>query len=271
MKRFAVKHERSANKVGVDGVLIGAWATVTSTDCDVLDAGCGCGLIALMLAQRLEDVGASGVVLRAIDVERAAVDEAGENAAASPWSDRISAYCGDFRCEISRTGEISCGGDDNSGASRGHHLRYDLIVSNPPFFHAGADSRSSARMLARHADTLSPEALMESAGMLLRPGGRLAFIAQAESETSLMAKAEECGLKLRRLTRVKGNPQAETKRVMMEWVWPGDDSCSGASQPPAPGDESSEFPLISELVIEYSPGVYTEEYIALCRDFYIKM
>lgn len=274
MKRFSVRHQRSANKVGVDGVLIGAWAGVSATDRDVLDAGCGCGLIALMLAQRLEDIGARRVRIHAVDLDHEAVEEAAENIADSPWRDRINTHYGDFRSELIQPDEVEGAGmsegcDSEEGNRPGG--MYDLIVSNPPFFHAGASSDGSARMLARHADTLSPEALLIEAPRMLRPGGRLAYIAQAESEEGLREIGESEGLHLRRLTRVKGNPRAGVKRVMMEWKRPDCRNAPGCNHLSSSDKDPDMLPEITELIIEHAPGDYTAQYIALCRDFYIKM
>ena len=274
MKRFSVRHQRSANKVGVDGVLIGAWAGVSATDRDLLDAGCGCGLIALMLAQRLEDIGATRVRIHAVDLDHEAVEEAAENIADSPWSDRIKPHCGDFRSELIQPdemggAEVMEGSDSEEGNRPGG--MYDRIVSNPPFFHAGALNDGSARMLARHADTLSPEALLIEAPRMLRPGGRLAYIAQAESEERLREIGESEGLRLRRLTRVKGNPRAGVKRVMMEWERPECRIVPGSNRLTSRDRDPDILPEITELIIEHAPGDYTAQYIALCRDFYIKM
>lgn len=248
MKRFEVNHSRSANKVGVDGVMIGAWATVSGSEHRILDAGCGCGLIALMLAQR--NAAAGGVALvEGIDIEPGAVEEASENFSRSEWHDRLAAAATDF----------------STIAESGAAPRYDLIVSNPPFFHAGADNTCSDRMLARHAGALSPETLIGEARRLLKPGGRLAYIAQASDECALRQYGESCGLRLSRLTLVRGNPQASPKRVMMEWL-NADGTIEGGTAQYAERrvDET-------EITIEYTPGDYTPEYIALCRDFYLRM
>ena len=226
MKQFNINHSKSANKVGVDGVLVGAWASVENAS-KILDAGCGCGLITLMLAQRAPDAKIIG-----IDIEPAAVEEAGENTLNSPWPDRIRIESMDF-------GEVK--------------EKFDLMVSNPPFFHAGvANPETCSRTLARHAGGLSPERLLERAQEILTPKGKVAFIAQADSEESLLRLAQENGLYLHRLLRVRGNNSAPQKRVLFEF-----------------GLKPSDIPpIVQELTIEISPGKYTEEYINLCFDFY---
>ena len=252
MKKFSICHEVSANKVGVDGVLVGAWAEWDVTRGDdtrqesgedmirkpgytatALDAGCGCGLIALMAAQRWGNLKIIGV-----DVESGAVEEAGRNVRQSPWSDRISIMLRDFR-EIKEE-------------------KFDLILSNPPFFNSGVKADMSNRMLARHISTLSPEILLQRGKEMLKEKGRLVFIAPADQEESLVKTGEASGLGLARLTRVKGNPRVKAKRILMDW------RVSSDSQ-----GENDNI-LMSELVIEIAPGEYSPEYRRLCRDFYLK-
>lgn len=228
MKQFVVNHSISANKVGVDGVLVGAWAPVMKGSIRILDAGCGCGLISLMLAQRMPEARITGV-----DIEMGAVKEARENVTSSKWSDRVEILFKDF-------GEIK--------------EQYDLIVSNPPFFHSGVEASESSRTLARHAGSLSPERLIISKERL-KEGGSLVLIASAESEQSLILLGESTGLVLKRLTRVKGNPRVTPKRILMEWKKDLD---------------RNNVPEIEELTIEVSRGQYTKEYIVLCKDFYVK-
>ncbi len=107
-KQFVVRQDLSPMKVGTDGVLLGAWATVRASDRRMLDIGTGTGLIALMLAQRAPQARIEG-----IDIEEVA--EARANADASPWGERI-----EMVQESAQT--FSLGG------------RFDLVVSNPPFF-----------------------------------------------------------------------------------------------------------------------------------------
>ena len=88
-KQFSVRHDKSAMKVGTDGVLLGAWANAECAG-TVLDIGTGTGLIALMLAQRCN------AKITAIEIDDDAAEEANENFALSPWGDRISVFKSDF-------------------------------------------------------------------------------------------------------------------------------------------------------------------------------
>lgn len=233
MKQFNVRHSVSANKVGVDGVLVGAWTEVASAE-TVLDAGTGCGLIALMIAQRAPDA-----KILAIEIVDSAVKEARLNVSESPWRDRIQVEQADF--------SLLCG-------------KYDLIVSNPPFFHAGVDStvEVSARTLARHSGSLSPEGLILCAKDLLNPGGRLSFIAQSDSEKKLLDLASGEGLILERICRVKGTPDAPAKRVLLQFLRNNDENKSISAR-------------YTELVIGQAPNRFSPDYTELCRPFYIKI
>lgn len=156
---------RCGMRIGTDGVLLGAWASAGSDTRSVLDIGTGCGLIALMLAQR-----APGAAIDAIECDDGACADAGCNFAASPWSDRITLR----QCLFN---------DFNAGRS------YDLIVSNPPFFSETLHSPDAARATARHAGALSFEAIASRALSLLAPGGRMAVVLPAADDSDTLATA----------------------------------------------------------------------------------
>ncbi|MDE6818720.1 MAG: methyltransferase [Muribaculaceae bacterium] len=189
-KQFSVEHSASPMRVGTDGVTLGALAPVAAR---VLDVGCGCGLIGLMLAQR----GACRVEM--VDIDGAAAAEAALNAAASPWSDRVGVSCCDFL-------KFSAGEP------------FDLIVSNPPFFANGIEAPDSRRASARHDSALPPEAFMRCAAALLAPGGRLCVILPADCEGKWTAAAAFAGLSLREAIEIKTKPAAPAKRVVLTFA-----------------------------------------------------
>lgn len=241
-KRFAVAHTESSMKVGVDGVLIGLWVDVSPaagaiTDgnkpsVDILDVGTGCGIVALVCAQRQPKAR-----VLALDVDAGSVGEASSNFTVSPWADRLECSECDF-VEFAETSD----------------RKFDLIVSNPPYFSSGVISPDSRRLAARHQGRLSPSSLLAKGRALLKPGGRIAMVLPTEQAADLSAYAAGLGLRTVRATTVFGNPRVASKRTLMEFA---EGSCDTT-------------PLTDSLIIEEAPGVYTQEYIALGHDFYLK-
>lgn len=231
-KQFSVAHELSAMKVGVDGVLLGAWAGLHGHR--ALDIGTGCGLIALMLAQR-EPL----LQITAIDIDRLSCEEASGNFIKSPWSPRLKA--------------INISFDEFVALSQG--LEYDVIVSNPPFFDSGVETVTTARETARHQSSLTVASLMNGASELLSEDGRLTVIYPVESENSVVCAALNNGLSLTRVCKVRDHQEAPFKRVMLEFSKTKSAQCS----------------VIREELTMFLPDkMPTKEYRHLCRDFYLK-
>lgn len=239
-KKFAMSHSRSSMKVGVDGVFVGAWAT--PTEGEILDVGCGCGLIALMLAQRTEKA-----EILAIDIDSPSIDEAAGNFLESIWSDRMKALNISF--------------DEIRKKYAGDGKRFSLIVSNPPYFDSGVEVLDDARKLARHQGELSPEVLLNECGGILEPEGRLAMVVPAVFYSRLVEISVNTELKVSRVLFIKDHDGAKVKRVLLEFVKEVDEG--------KPLGQRSE-PDIRELTMFVSPGEPTEEYRKLCKDFYLK-
>lgn len=189
-KQFSVSHSKSAMKVGVDGVLIGAWADTVGAR-SILDAGCGCGLIALMAAQR----NAKAQIL-AIDIDHDSIEEARENILKSPWAERVTAEHIDFKAL--------------------EQSPFDLIISNPPFFSAGVNPADSARMTARHKGSLSPESLIVHGSEMLEENGKISQIFPKEMLEEVLKVTDNSGLYPHRLTEVFGREGKPAKRVLFE-------------------------------------------------------
>lgn len=191
-KRFDIVNRRSAMKVGTDGVLLGAWVGVGGVSTAV-DAGCGTGLIALMLAQR----GVGRVT--AVDIDLVAVEEASYNVAASPWPDAVELVCADF---------VDWAGSRASSV--------DLVVCNPPFFTETLQSGDNRRAAARHEGSLGVEPLIAASAAILNEHGRLAFIAPAVRENEIAMLSAHYGFYMNRLTRVVSKIGKPPKRVLVE-------------------------------------------------------
>ncbi|MDD5183719.1 MAG: methyltransferase [Paludibacter sp.] len=192
-KQFTVFHHLCAMKVGIDGVLLGIWASVENPQ-SVLDIGTGTGLIALMIAQR------SNAKIDAIDIDENAVLQAKENVSNSPWPDRI---------HVSET--------SLQNLAKNPVRLYDLIVSNPPFFINSTKTPTGNRTLARHTDSLSHEELIENATLLLKPTGRICIILPVNVGLHCIAFAVKKGLYCSKQCTVYPKPQASGKRLLLEF------------------------------------------------------
>ena len=224
-------------KVGVDGVLVGCWTDVKGAR-RILDVGTGCGLIALMMAQRAPDAR-----IDAIDIDGPSVEEAAENIAGSPWADRVRAVC--------------CGYSEASSLLEDADAGYDLIVSNPPYFDSGVTEIVTAREKARHQGELSPYLLLKDASGLLKEGGSVAMVVPADITVALERDACHLGYRLVRKCLVKGHEAAPYKRILLQWIVSDNE---GEILEPEP----------EYLTLEVSAGVPTDSYRSLCRDFYLR-
>ncbi|RKS01434.1 tRNA1Val (adenine37-N6)-methyltransferase [Flavobacterium sp. 102] len=241
-KQFIVNQDHCAMKVGTDGVLLGAWTPIDNQPFSVLDIGAGTGILALMLAQRCSAEhsslkGEPAQQIDAIEIDEEAFEQCVENFENSPWSDRL--YC------------YHAGLDEFMEEPEDE---YDLIISNPPFYSEDYKTESEQRDLARFQDALPFEDLVEAASMLLSESGIFAVIVPYKEEAKLIGLAKECNLFPFKITRVKGTPTTEIKRSLLAFSFA----------------EKTNFP-IDELIIETARHQYTEDYIALTKDFYLKM
>jgi tRNA1Val (adenine37-N6)-methyltransferase len=192
-KQFTVYHDKCAMKVGIDGVLLGVWATIENEK-KILDIGTGTGLIALMLAQRSESS------ILAIDIEENAVLQATENIKNSPWPNRVEVK------------QIAL--QDLAETTSDH---FDLIVSNPPYFVNSLKTPVLNRTTARHTDTLTHEELIENAMKLMTPDGRICIILPVAEGLQCIEFAESKGLYCSKKVNVYPKPDIEAKRLLMEF------------------------------------------------------
>lgn len=234
-KKFTVHQDRCAMKVGTDGVLLGAWIKANQNTARILDVGSGTGVISLMMAQRHPLAEIDGV-----ELDSEAFEQCVENFEQSPWDTNLYNYHASFQ-------EFALEIEE----------RYDLIISNPPFFNHG-ESPVTPRKIARDRTTLPLEALVSGANQLLSDDGRLALILPIEQETSLRLLLQQFNFTITRMTRVRGNAQGPIKRILVE--------CNRVT-PENRGQEGT----VDELIIERHRHVYTEQYQELVREFYLKM
>ena len=225
-KKFSIEQQKSAMKVGTDGVLLGSWASCEQKDF-VLDIGSGTGLISLMIAQRNLDINIVG-----IDIDTLSCQEAKFNISNSNWSDRIKI------CNISLQRFKS-------------EKKFDLIVSNPPFF--PLNKLDQSRDNARHRNKLSFEELIKHTSILLSQYGVFSTIIPIDFEEYFFQIAKKYNLFCNRACYIKGNKMAKIKRLMLEFSFTNTQI-------------KKEY-----LTIEKSRHTYTDRYIALCKDFYLGM
>ena len=230
-KQFTIYQDRCAMKIGTDGVLLGAWTNISNSPESILDIGSGTGIIGLMLAQRCY-----ADTIDAIEIDEDAFEQCVENFEASPWADRLFCYhasLDEFLDEV----------DD----------KYDLIISNPPFYSEEVSSGDSARDLARQNSSLPFSLLFKGVSGLLSEKGIFALVIPYKEEKRVLQEALKLRLYPARLQRVKGHPDSEVKRSLIEFHF-----------------KNTEV-LTNELIIEKSRHEYTEDYINLTKDFYLKM
>ena len=233
-KQFTIEQDKCAMKVGTDGVLLGAWAPIFHNPYNILDIGAGTGLIALMLAQR-----SHAEQIDAVEIDEDAYEQCVENFERSNWNDRLFCYhasVDEFTEELFEEEE-----------------EYDLIVSNPPFYSENYSSGDEKRDQARFQDALPFDELIESAQALLSENGIFVVIIPYKEEENFKELAASIGLFPLKITRVKGNPETEIKRSLLAF------------------SRLEQNPIIDELIIETDRHQYTENYINLTKDFYLKM
>lgn len=221
-------------KVGTDGILLGAWcspADKTRTSIRILDIGTGTGLIALMLAQRNPHA-----IIDAVEIDQAACEQAADNFAESPWSTRLQAMPG---CV----------------ANLRVDLKYDLIVSNPPWFRDSLKSPSVTRNTARHDDTLHAIDLLTSVDRLLEADGRFFTVLPNVSAQRFMEGAAQSGLHCVRHCQVQPNKEKLPARCLLEFS-----KTAPASQP-----------VPETLIVENATRHdYTQDFRELTREFYLR-
>jgi tRNA1Val (adenine37-N6)-methyltransferase len=231
-KQFTINQDRCAMKVGTDGVLLGAWCPIGNHPFSILDIGAGTGILSLMLAQR-----SNAGQIDAIEIDENAYEQCVENFESSPWGDRLFCY--------------HAGLDEFMEEPEDE---YDLIISNPPFYSENYKTESEQRDLARFQDALPFEDLIEAAHLLLSENGIFAVIIPFKEEEKFIAVAKDFEMSPFKVTRVKGTPTAEIKRSLIAFSFTKKENIDK-----------------SELIIETARHQYTEDYIALTKDFYLKM
>jgi len=233
-KEFTIQQDKTAMKVGTDGVLLGAWCATDTYPDTILDVGTGTGIIALMLAQRFDAMTIDGV-----EVDENAYEQTVANFEESDWGDRLYCYNSTFQ---NFADEIA---DEEE--------TYDLIVTNPPFYTDEFETENDARNKARFTSSLSFLELITGVVKILSSDGKFAIVIPYKEEENFINLANENKLFLNRICRVQGNKTSAIKRCLLEFSF----------HQTAIKEEN--------LIIEIERHQYTDEYINLTKDFYLKM
>ena len=233
-KEFTIHQDKTAMKVGTDAVLLGAWCTVDNYLDSILDIGAGTGVISLMIAQRSD-----AMTIDAVEVDENAYEQAVENFEKSDWGDRLYCYNATFQ--------------EFADEIEAEEERYDLIVSNPPFYTDDFESENASRNKARFTSALSFEDLLVGVSKILSKNGVFSTIIPFKEEENFINIAKEQHLFLNRICRVQGNTTSEVKRSLLAFSF-----------------QETEIQE-THLIIEIARHQYTEDYINLTKDFYLKM
>ena len=214
--------------------MLGAWCSLETCPDTILDVGSGTGLISLMMAQRSD-----AETIDAVAIDPNAYEQNVANFEKSDWSDRLFCYHSSFQ--------------DFSEEMKEEDEEYDLIISNPPFYNDNFETNDTSRNTARFTSALSFKELLDSTSKILSDSGIFTIIIPFKEQTVFVSLAAKYKLYLNRVCSVRGTESSEIKRSMLEFSFYQKEV-----------EETT-------LVIEKARHKYTQEYINLTKDFYLKM
>ena len=192
-QQFEVADDQCGMKVGTDALILGCWAGEDMAGLTrILDIGTGSGILALMLAQRHDQA-----AVEAVELEPDAAKQAAANAAASPFSERISVHA--------------------MAIQAWNGAKVDLVVCNPPFFHNHPQSPERKRNLARHDDTLPLRTLFSEAWRVTHETGVFQFVFPTDRAEEVMISAETEGWSLIQRISLVWNERHQPIRDL--WTW----------------------------------------------------
>ena len=228
-KQFSVDQSGCAMKINTDGVLLGA-ITDAANPGAILDIGTGTGVIALMLAQRF-----TKAKVDAVEIDSIAAQTAERNFKGSPFADRLTVYAEGFENYFDRYPE----------------RKYDLIISNPPFYIDSLKSPGAKKTLAKHTDLDFFERLIKAVSNHLTPDGCCWLILPVALIETITALAANGMLYPQRIINVYSYPHSEAHRTII---------CFAFNKVSA---------QISKLTIYEAVGVYSDEYKTLLQPYFL--
>ncbi len=226
-KRFLVCDDAASMKVGTDAVLLGAWADVGQAE-SILDIGTGSGVIAIMLAQR----SSATTTIDGVELLEPDAMQARQNVLQSPWPGKIRIVQSDIV-------------DFDPGK------KYDLIVSNPPYFVNSLLPPTKGRSAARHDTTLTSEMLLDAVVRMLAHSGKFSLILPAAEATSFIQRARSNEMYITRHTKFFTRATKPPERSLMEFGF-------------------DDVPIVEDSVVLYESGQQeTAGYRKLTGEFYL--
>ena len=191
-QQFSVSHSQSTMKVGTDAVLLGAWLPIPEDCKSILEVGSGCGVISLMLAQK------TTAKITGIDIDENSVKESQINAENAPWKSNVQFLHENVQHFAQNT-----------------TYKFDVIVSNPPFFENSLKSPKPNNTIAKHNDNLSFDELLCAVDILLSENGRLGLILPVEASEKLEKSANLKQLYVTKKTCVYPTPTKKANRMLL--------------------------------------------------------
>ncbi len=225
-----IRQEHATMKVSTDSILLGAIANVEKAG-RILDVGTGTGVIALMLAQR------SSAKIDAVEILKDAFVDAKLNADASPWKSRISIYHISFQ--------------DYFRNFLSENEKYDLLISNPPYFSNSILPEKANKAIARHNQTLSDMDLLAGTDKVLKPDGSLWLIKPLSERNRFVDLAIINHFYVNSELKIRYKPGKKNTRVILQLSY-----------------KETELKT-TEMTIENEDGGYSQEFIELTKEFYL--
>jgi tRNA1Val (adenine37-N6)-methyltransferase len=228
-KKFSIKQDKCAMKVGTDAVLLGAWI-ISNGSKNILDIGTGTGVISLMLAQK------SSANILAVEIDKQSTEQAKLNVSQSNYFSQIQVENVSIQ-DLAQKSE----------------KKFDLIVTNPPYFIDSYKSIESNRTIARHSDSLPFDELIDSVIKLLDVKGKFCLILPKNEAGIFRKMAEIKGLYLSKLLRIRTKPDKESeKRHLMQFEF-----------------KETEFSESTLVLEENESRNYTQAYKEFTKDYYL--
>ena len=226
-RQFIIEDDLSTMKTGTDAILLGAWAEPGNAK-SILEIGTGCGVISLMLAQKSE------ASITAIDIDPESIVQAKANFMNSPWPDRIKG----MRISLQEFASIT-------------EKKYNLILTNPPFFIGSLKSPDERKNRAKHSPDLNHQELINGVKHLLDPDGSFLLILPATENQKFSTLAVASGLFLQQELKIRPKAGFPVNRILSRF-----------------GFQKVIQPKMKELVIRSSDNSFTRNYIEFTKEYH---